>query len=49
MFKIYFLVRLFLDTLVLSQIIENDVSADGLCTRREYARWFVKANSMLER
>ncbi|KAJ8465666.1 hypothetical protein OPV22_028218 [Ensete ventricosum] len=31
------------------KIIENDVSADGLCTRREYARWFVKANSMLER
>ncbi|XP_064949845.1 uncharacterized protein LOC103976132 isoform X1 [Musa acuminata AAA Group] len=31
------------------KIIENDVSTDGLCTRREYARWFVKANSMLER
>ncbi|XP_008782374.2 uncharacterized protein LOC103701932 isoform X1 [Phoenix dactylifera] len=31
------------------KIIENDVHADELCTRREYARWFVKANSMLER
>lgn len=31
------------------KIIENDASADELCTRREYARWFVKANSILER
>ncbi|XP_010905878.1 uncharacterized protein [Elaeis guineensis] len=31
------------------KIIENDVNADELCTRREYARWFVKANFMLER
>ncbi|XP_072984733.1 uncharacterized protein [Typha latifolia] len=31
------------------QIIENDVSADELCTRREFARWFVKINSKLER
>ncbi|KAJ6792823.1 Uncharacterized protein M6B38_237550 [Iris pallida] len=31
------------------KIIENDVNADELCTRREYARWLAKANSMLER
>ncbi|GFZ21315.1 hypothetical protein Acr_29g0004770 [Actinidia rufa] len=31
------------------QIIEDDVKADELCTRREYARWLVRANSLLER
>ncbi|KAF6168946.1 hypothetical protein GIB67_038443 [Kingdonia uniflora] len=31
------------------KIIEDDVRVDGLCTRREYARWLVKANSLLER
>ncbi|OAY63711.1 uncharacterized protein LOC109716873 [Ananas comosus] len=31
------------------QIIENDVNADELCTRREFARWLVKVNSKLER
>lgn len=31
------------------KIIENDANADELCTRREYARWLVRANSMLER
>ncbi|ONK79821.1 uncharacterized protein A4U43_C01F10470 [Asparagus officinalis] len=38
-----------LDVLKKLKIIENDASADELCTRREYARWFVKANYMLER
>ncbi|KAF8399178.1 hypothetical protein HHK36_015043 [Tetracentron sinense] len=31
------------------KILEDDVKADELCTRREYARWLVKANSLLER
>ncbi|XVE53367.1 hypothetical protein DITRI_Ditri02bG0198600 [Diplodiscus trichospermus] len=31
------------------KIIENDVRADELCTRREYARWLVRMNSLLER
>ncbi|KAK9116042.1 hypothetical protein Sjap_014989 [Stephania japonica] len=31
------------------KIIEDDAKADELCTRREYARWLVKANSSLER
>ncbi|GMH26206.1 hypothetical protein Nepgr_028049 [Nepenthes gracilis] len=31
------------------KIIENDVRADELCTRREYARWLVRASSLLER
>lgn len=31
------------------KIIEDDVRADELCTRREYARWIVRANSQLER
>ncbi|KAM0983656.1 hypothetical protein ACFX2C_011175 [Malus domestica] len=31
------------------KIIEDDVKADELCTRREYARWLVQLNSSLER
>ncbi|PKA65556.1 hypothetical protein AXF42_Ash005890 [Apostasia shenzhenica] len=31
------------------KIIECDASANELCTRREYARWLVKANCALER
>ncbi|KAK9188496.1 hypothetical protein WN944_019899 [Citrus x changshan-huyou] len=31
------------------KIIEEDVNADELCTRREYARWLVRINSLLER
>ncbi|KAI4357874.1 hypothetical protein L6164_001795 [Bauhinia variegata] len=31
------------------KIIEDDVEANELCTRREYARWLVKLNSCLER
>ncbi|XP_034201896.1 uncharacterized protein LOC117616627 isoform X2 [Prunus dulcis] len=31
------------------KIIEDDVKADELCTRREYARWIVRINSSLER
>ncbi|KAG6396666.1 hypothetical protein SASPL_142821 [Salvia splendens] len=31
------------------KIIEDSVGADELCTRREYARWLVRANSQLER
>ncbi|XP_051149412.1 uncharacterized protein LOC127264080 [Andrographis paniculata] len=31
------------------KIIEDDASASELCTRREYARWLVRANSHLER
>ncbi|XP_031501281.1 uncharacterized protein LOC116264949 isoform X2 [Nymphaea colorata] len=31
------------------KIIEQDVNPTDLCTRREYARWLVKANSFLER
>ncbi|MFS7993405.1 putative S-layer domain-containing protein [Helianthus anomalus] len=31
------------------KIIEDEVKADELCTRREYARWLVVVNSRLER
>lgn len=31
------------------KIIEDDVKADDLCTRREYARWLVRVNASLER
>ncbi|XP_065880200.1 uncharacterized protein [Euphorbia lathyris] len=31
------------------KIIEDDVRADELCTRREYARWLVRLHSLLER
>ncbi|CAF1739680.1 unnamed protein product [Brassica oleracea var. botrytis] len=31
------------------KIIEDDVVADELCTRREYARWLVRLTSLLER
>ncbi|KAJ1386670.1 hypothetical protein SESBI_40595 [Sesbania bispinosa] len=31
------------------KIIEDDVGANDLCTRREFARWLVKLNSSLER
>ncbi|GAV77479.1 hypothetical protein CFOL_v3_20950 [Cephalotus follicularis] len=31
------------------KIIEDDVRADKLCTREEYARWLVRINSLLER
>lgn len=31
------------------EIIEDGVKAEELCTRREYARWLVKANTQLER
>lgn len=31
------------------KIIEDDVKADELCSRREYARWLVQVNSLLER
>ncbi|KAF3432576.1 hypothetical protein FNV43_RR27316 [Rhamnella rubrinervis] len=31
------------------KIIEDDVKADELCTRREYARWLCRINSLLER
>ncbi|PON87030.1 S-layer domain containing protein [Trema orientale] len=31
------------------KIIEDDVKADDLCTRREYVRWLVRMNSLLER
>ncbi|XP_059454682.1 uncharacterized protein LOC132184908 [Corylus avellana] len=31
------------------KIIEDDVKADELCTRREYARWLVRISSSLER
>ncbi|KAM2679665.1 hypothetical protein EV2_011553 [Malus domestica] len=31
------------------KIIDDDVRADELCTRREYARWLVQLNSSLER
>ncbi|KAK2635882.1 hypothetical protein Ddye_030674 [Dipteronia dyeriana] len=30
------------------KILEDDVMADELCTRREYARWLVRTNSLLE-
>ncbi|XP_073059387.1 uncharacterized protein [Primulina eburnea] len=38
-----------LGTLKKLKIIEDDARADELCTRREYARWLVRANSQLER
>lgn len=38
-----------LDSLKKLKIIEDDARADELCTRREYARWLVRANSQLER
>ncbi|KAK6280725.1 hypothetical protein POUND7_014550 [Theobroma cacao] len=31
------------------KIIEDDVRADELCTRREYVRWLVRMSSLLER
>ncbi|XP_052199536.1 uncharacterized protein LOC127806349 isoform X2 [Diospyros lotus] len=31
------------------KIIDDDVKADELCTKREYARWLVRVNSLLER
>ncbi|KAG5603747.1 hypothetical protein H5410_025239 [Solanum commersonii] len=31
------------------KMIEDDVKADELCSRREYARWLVKVNTQLER
>jgi hypothetical protein len=31
------------------QIAETDANSDELCTRREFARWFVKLSSSLER
>ncbi|XP_049365011.1 uncharacterized protein LOC125829848 [Solanum verrucosum] len=31
------------------KMIEDDVKADELCSRREYARWLVKENTQLER
>nr|GMC87791.1 Myosin-4 like [Ipomoea batatas] len=31
------------------KIIEDDVKAEELCTRREYARWLVQASALLER
>ncbi|XP_050373122.1 uncharacterized protein LOC126790816 [Argentina anserina] len=31
------------------KIIEHDVKADELCTRREYAKWLVRMNTSLER
>ncbi|TYH39841.1 hypothetical protein ES332_D12G204200v1 [Gossypium tomentosum] len=31
------------------KIIEDDLRADELCTRREYARWLVRTSSLLER
>ncbi|KAL1189648.1 hypothetical protein V5N11_006101 [Cardamine amara subsp. amara] len=31
------------------KIIEDDVVADELCTRREYSRWLVRSNLLLER
>ncbi|WCJ24636.1 hypothetical protein M5689_006580 [Euphorbia peplus] len=31
------------------KIIEDDVRANELCTRREYARWLVRLHSLLER
>ncbi|XP_073279235.1 uncharacterized protein [Primulina huaijiensis] len=38
-----------LGALKILKIIEDDARADELCTRREYARWLVRANSQLER
>ncbi|CAL1392864.1 unnamed protein product [Linum trigynum] len=31
------------------KIVEDDIRVDELCTRREYARWLVRLNSLLER
>ncbi|XP_058087357.1 uncharacterized protein LOC131234467 isoform X2 [Magnolia sinica] len=31
------------------KIIDDDVKPEELCTRREYARWLVRVNSLLER
>ncbi|ERN04368.1 uncharacterized protein LOC18432527 [Amborella trichopoda] len=31
------------------KIIEDSVNPEALCTRREYVRWLLKANSLLER
>lgn len=31
------------------QVIEDDVDAGELCSRREYARWLVRMYSSLER
>ncbi|CAM8953444.1 unnamed protein product [Rhodiola kirilowii] len=31
------------------KIIESDIEAGALCTRMEFARWLVKANTLLER
>ncbi|KAK9750541.1 hypothetical protein RND81_02G203900 [Saponaria officinalis] len=31
------------------KIMDEDVKADALCTRRDYARWLVRASSLLER
>ncbi|XP_021754831.1 uncharacterized protein LOC110720134 [Chenopodium quinoa] len=31
------------------KILDEDVKANELCTRREYARWLVRASSLLER
>ncbi|XP_020586904.1 uncharacterized protein LOC110029121 isoform X3 [Phalaenopsis equestris] len=38
-----------LNVLRILKIIDYDANADDLCTKREYARWLVKANVMLER
>ncbi|KAI9092001.1 hypothetical protein K1719_027936 [Acacia pycnantha] len=38
-----------LSLLKLLEIIEDNVEAHELCTRREFARWLVKLNSFLER
>uniref|UniRef100_A0A7N0U2L9 SLH domain-containing protein n=1 Tax=Kalanchoe fedtschenkoi TaxID=63787 RepID=A0A7N0U2L9_KALFE len=38
-----------LSVLTKLKIIENDIEAGELCTRREYARWLVKENTLLER
>ncbi|KAJ4834266.1 hypothetical protein Tsubulata_044806 [Turnera subulata] len=38
-----------LSTLKKLKIIEDDAIAGDLCTRREYARWLVRLNSLLER
>ncbi|KAJ7943222.1 S-layer domain containing protein [Quillaja saponaria] len=38
-----------LSVLMKLKIIEDDVNAGELCTRREYARWLVRMSSLLER
>lgn len=40
---------MFFSCTVLDQIIEKDVSSSDFCTRREFARWFVKLCSKFER